>query len=342
MNELEKLSHHVIVAMSTAHAERTLLSPEISPKIEQLKSKPARRISSYESLFYPNQQHMHAVENGMLYLPAVFACAFIFGISVTKTARLMCFPHNRTEGVYLLSGYICVCLPVFPCFLSPPRWQSDFTDTHWHPPTLQDNCAGWNKALPLPCTTACMHSLPKLKWEFEEPDVNLSSELPPPHYLQVFFFLLSPLLSPSAAFRNTQRWKDEMVKPGSSIRKFIRHCRLLACHVYEGLFAPFHLHTSCLQASVIIQCSVKVNSWHLIPTSWCFISCLFRESKNPAGCTNVQVVQFRQVWTDTSQGVFWLKPFHFVILDFLVMDGSNARSSQTTILPERPSHHERR
>lgn len=138
--------------------------PEISPKFEQLESKPARTISSYESLFYPNQQHMLTVENGMLYLPTALPCAFIFGITVTKTTALMCFPHNSTgvslasrssfppqasrpcwwstQHVYLLSGYIrfCVRLPLLPCFLSPSRWQSDFTDTRSHPPTLQDNC----------------------------------------------------------------------------------------------------------------------------------------------------------------------------------------------------------
>lgn len=92
------------------------------------------------------------------------------------------------------------------------------TPAHILPPSKIT--AGWNKTLPLPCTDACMHSHfnPKLKWEFEEPDVNLSSipsELPPPSPPGIFFFF--PL------FRNTQRWKVGMLKPGPSTRKFIRH-----------------------------------------------------------------------------------------------------------------------
>lgn len=57
--------------------------------------------------------------------------------------------------------------------------------------------------------------------------------------------------------------------PGSSIRKFHLHYHLFVCRVYKGFFFPFHLYMRRLLELCSVWCSVKVNSWHLIPTSWC-------------------------------------------------------------------------
>lgn len=122
-----------------------------------------------------------------------------------------------------------------------------------------------------------MPSLPHLKWEFEK--TRCWSELDPipaasPHHLQVFLFS-SPLLSPSAVLREhigvERQYGD--ARFGSSLPPFILPCLRAAP-------PPPHPYIRCLLASCI-QCSLKGNSWHLIPTSWCLISCLFRESKNP-------------------------------------------------------------
>lgn len=190
------------------------------------------------------------VENGTLFLPAALPCSFISGITWRPPHWCVFLPKHGgsffiwrwTVGLhfppraslpclpfYLLSGYIR-CTSVFLCLLlvsvtSTIRFHKHPL-TSFHPLRYR---AGWNRALPLPCTAAWMHSLPQLKWEFEKPDVHLSSipsELPPPSPPGVYFFFLCPLLSPSAASWNTQRRKDRMGMPGSSIRKFLRHYRL--------------------------------------------------------------------------------------------------------------------
>lgn len=279
----------------------------------------------------------------------VFLLWFIWGAKADRWKVVLSFlfptpsPHwSLIQQFYLLSGYrrIYICLLLSAFCLSHVDNRIPQTPTHILPP-CKITATGWNKALPPPCTTTCMHSLPQLKWEFEKPDVNLSSipsEPPPPHHLQVFFFLSLLLLSQSAAFRNTQRWKDRMAMPGSSIRKFLPHYSLLVCHVYEGLFSPFHPYMRRLLESRSVWCGVKVNSWHLIPASWCFISDLFGESKNPGLAQMSRQRRSGKPRQTPSQNLGWLKRFHFVILEFLVMDGSNTRSSQTTS-PVLPKHH---
>lgn len=98
----------------------------------------------------------------------------------------------------------------------------------------------------------------------------------------IFFFFFKPLLlSRSAAFRNTEverqdgdaRFLHSEVPP--SLPPFSLP------HLQGGFFPLPSLYMRHLLALRSIWCSVKVNSWHLIPTSCCFISCLFRQSQNP-------------------------------------------------------------
>lgn len=290
-------------------------------------SKPARRLSSHQnrqldsgkrnafslcsaSMRFYSWHHCHDDDHTDVFSSPSTAEVSLFGdgpLVFISPHRLHCLADHQRSTFTCCQATFAVHPSSSVCFLSPSRRQSDSTDTHSRPSTLWDNRAGWNRALPLPCTAARMHSLPQLKWEFEKPDVHLSSipsELPPPSPPGICFFPMTAAFSISSVQEHAEAERQDgdarflhSEVPASLPPFSLAHLR--------GAFSPSHLYTRRLLASASIRCSVKVNSWHLISTSWCFISCLFRESKNPVSCTNVHAVQFRQVWTDTSQSSDW-------------------------------------
>lgn len=249
--------------------------------------------------------------------------------------------------------YLCVSSVYPPPFVIPrpafclshTHTQSDSTDTHSHLPTLKDSHTCWNVALPPPCittTTSVRACTPTHNYsgELEKPDVYLDSmwsKTEPPHSPQGFVILTGFSISYVQELREVERNLEKetgRAGSGTSSRKSLHHyclipyTALMPCNFYKGLF---HLFSRHLLASCNMQCNVKDNSWHLIPTCRCFFHlmserrtytlyvCPTSAIKASLGRNKLEGERERESCTSQT--------FHFVILEFIVIDGRVSQSS---------------
>lgn len=190
---------------------------------------------------------------------------------------------------------------------------------------------------PPPCTAmrcACTHALPlTIIVKSQKNQMSIWTKSDPSQRPPASRLCYSDWFLNQTCVQELTGMERKLERAGTSSRKYLHHYRptftaLVPRSIYKGVF--FHLRRLLL-ASYNIQRNLKDNSWHLMPTCQCFPSDdddLFTQSITytlhncPTGAIQASLGRDK---LDRESCIS--ETFHFVILEFTVIDGRASQSS---------------